>query len=441
LNNREAIYYVRENYQQGYKVQFDQHIGETYPSNPEDEKDYEVVDIHVEKYMQKIGDTTYRTIEYDGDYGFDEFLAQGGAKTELDYVQFILGRTGINLPLLNNNVEGVEFPTPIDACSAFSVQNENQDGYYFGRNYDWLNGTALTVITRPENGYASISTVDTNMINLFFSGKSWDELLTSAYHETILNFELPDEIIKEIAVFVPFDGINEKGFSISMNMVDYIIPVEQNDEGKVHLTITTLIRYLLDKVATVDEAIEVIKTKINMHNSYVHFVIADATGKSAVIEFKTDQNGTEVFVIDSPAASNYFLADDYELQENNFDFLGGDERYEKILDRIAKKPAQSKKDVRNTLRAGNQHKTAWSIIYDQNNLEATYFIKNEFNVGYRIKLFDDVKGGLTDEENTLIDVGEEDLPTEVTDVEDLNDQESSSDEENEDEETVIGENY
>jgi len=441
LNNREAIYYVRENYQQGYRVKFDQNIGDTFPPNPEDENDYEVIDVHVEKYMQRIGDTTYKTVEYEGDYGFDEFLAQGGAKTELDIVQYVLGRTGINLPLMNNNVEGVEFQTPINACSAFSVQNENQDGYYFGRNYDWLNGTALTVVTRPENGYASISTIDTNMINMFVSGKSWDELLASSHEETVVNFELPDEIMKEIAVFVPFDGINEKGFSISMNMVNYLIPIEQNDEGKTHLTITTLIRYLLDKVATVDEAIEVIKNKINMHNSFVHFVIADATGKSAVIEFKTDENGTEVFVVDIPLATNFFVADDYKLQESNYDFIGNDVRYEKILDRLTKKPTHNEKDVRNTLRAGSAYDTAWSIIFDQNNLEATYFIKNEFNVGYRIKLFEDIKEELTDEESTLINGGEEDLPTEVTDIEDFIDQESSSDEENEDEETVIGENY
>jgi len=430
LNNREAIYYVRENYQQGYKVQFDKHIDDSFPPNPEDEKDFKIVDIQINKSMQKVEDTKFRVVEYEGDYHFDEFLAQNGAQTELDIVRFVLGHTDMNIPM-NNYGASFGFPTPVDACSAFNVQNESKDGYYFGRNYDWLNGTALAVVTRPKNRYASVSTIDTNLINMFVSGKPMDELLTTSYEETVLDYELPEELLKEIAVYLPFDGMNEKGFSISMNMVNYIVPIEQNDEGKVHLTMTTLIRYLLDNVATVDEAIDVIKNKINMHNSFVHFVIADATGKSAVIEFKADEKeGTKVFVVDSHLATNYFLADDYELKENNYDLIGKDKRYDKILDRLTKKPNQSMKDVRNTLRAGNQYKTAWSIIFDQVHMEATYFIRNDFSVGYRIILMDDDEN--MDEEETLIDVDDNDLPTEVIDVEDFSTQESSSDEENDD---------
>jgi hypothetical protein len=51
-----------------------------------------------------------------------------------------------------------------------------------------------------------------------------------------------------------------------------------------------------------------------------------------------------------------------------------DRRYEKILDRIRKIPNQTVKDARNTLRYGNHgDQTKWCIVYDQLNLEATYF--------------------------------------------------------------------
>jgi len=440
LNNREAIYYVRENYQQGYKVQFDKHIDDTFPPDPEDEKDFKIVDIQVSEDMQKIeGTRGYRVVEYEGDYGFDEFIAQKGAKSELDIVTFVLGRTGMSIPL--NNEINFDFPAQMNACSAFDVQNENGDGYYFGRNYDWLNGTALTVVNRPKDRYASISTFDTNIINMFLGGKSIPDLLVSSYNETVVDYAVPDELMKEISLYLPFDGINEKGFSISMNMISCTIPVEQEDEGKINLTMTSLIRYLLDNVATVDEAIDVIKNKINMHNSYVHYVMADATGKTAVIEFKGDEEGNvTMFVVDSRLATNYYLADDYELKENNYEVLVKDKRYDIILDRLTKKPNQNMKDVRNTLRAGKQDKTSWSIIFDQVNMEATYFIERDYSVGYRIKLMKDEKDEITDEEETLIDVGDNDLPTEVTGVDDFFTQESSSDEEDEDDLTIIDEN-
>jgi len=430
LNNREAVYYVRGNYQKGYKVQLD-YYDNTFLPNPDDDKDFRLVDLHVTKDIQRIEDTTFRIIEYEGDYGFNEFMEQGGARSEIELFGYILARAGINIPF--NNVD-YEFPIPVqaDACSAFTVQNENGDGYFFGRNYDWLNGTALAVVTHPKNGYASISTIDTNIINMFAGGRSIEDLLITAFTNSTLEYELPDEILKEVAVYMPFDGINEKGLTISMNMIPHgteISMVDQNDEGKANLTMTTLIRYLLDTAATVDEAVEKIKS-INMHNYYVHFLISDASGKSVLVEFKNDsKEGVKVYVIDTPLVTNYYLADDEEMKEQNFEVIHHDLRYEIILDRLTKKPKQNLKDVRNTLRAGNQDGTAWSIAFDKVNLEATYFIKNNFSVGYRIKLLDEET---FEEETTVVfDDDEYDFPTD--DVDDFSTANSD------DEKTVVDE--
>jgi len=430
LNNREAVYYVRGNYQKGYKVQLD-YYDNTFLPNPDDDKDFRLVDLHVTKDIQRIEDTTFRIFEYEGDYGFNEFMEQGGARSEIELYGYILARAGFNIPF--NNVD-YEFPIPVqaDACSAFTVQNENGDGYFFGRNYDWLNGTALAVVTHPKNGYASISTIDTNIINMFAGGRSIENLLITAFTNSTLEYELPDEILKEVAVYIPFDGINEKGLTISMNMIPdgtEISMVDQNDKGKANLTMTTLIRYLLDTAATVDEAVEKIKS-INMHNYYVHFLISDASGKSVLVEFKNDsKEGVKVFVIDTPLVTNYYLADDEEMKEKNFEVIHHDLRYEIILDRLTKKPKQNLKDVRNTLRAGNQDGTAWSIAFDKVNLEATYFIKNNFSVGYRIKLLDEET---FEEETTVVfDDDEYDFPTD--DVDDF------STANNDDEKTVVDE--
>jgi len=431
LNNRKAIYYVNENYQKEYKVQFDKNYDDSFPAKPEDEQKLNIVDVDVTKNIKKVEKAEFRVFEYEGDYGFNEFMEQGGARSEIELYGYILARAGFNIPF--NNVD-YEFPIPVqaDACSAFTVQNENGDGYFFGRNYDWLNGTALAVVTHPKNGYASISTIDTNIINMFAGGRSIENLLITAFTNSTLEYELPDEILKEVAVYIPFDGINEKGLTISMNMIPdgtEISMVDQNDKGKANLTMTTLIRYLLDTAATVDEAVEKIKS-INMHNYYVHFLISDASGKSVLVEFKNDsKEGVKVFVIDTPLVTNYYLADDEEMKEKNFEVIHHDLRYEIILDRLTKKPKQNLKDVRNTLRAGNQDGTAWSIAFDKVNLEATYFIKNNFSVGYRIKLLDEET---FEEETTVVfDDDEYDFPTD--DVDDF------STANNDDEKTVVDE--
>jgi len=408
LNNREAIYYVRENYQKGYKVQFENYHDDSFPPNPEDESDFDIVDINVTNDVQKIGDNVLRIFEYEGDYGFNEFMEQGGATSEEEILSYIYERHGFNLQL-NNTYSGS--PDKINACSAFTVQNESGDGYFFGRNYDYPNGDTLIVVTRPKGGYASISTVDINMVNIF--GQGIDAFSHLGEKST---YELPDEILKEVVVYLPFDGMNEKGLSFTLNAICDgigICDVHQNDEGKANLSITTLVRYLLDTAATVDEAIEKIKG-INVHDPYIHLLISDATGKSVAIEFKNDsKEGFKMFVVETPLITNYYLADDEELKAKNYDIIFEDRRYDSILDRLTKKPKQNLKDVRNTLRAGHQEITVWSAAFDKVNQEVTYFIKNDFSVGYRVKLSDEKS---FEEETTMVfDDNDDDYPTQESD--------------------------
>jgi len=388
LDNREALYYVRENYHKGFKVQFNTHYNDTLSFDLEnEEKDPTIVDITVSNNIQKYGDKDFKVFEYDGNYKFKDFMNNGGATTEIDIVKYVYERHGFDFPSNNTNNE---FPINGNACSAFAVQNEKGDGYFFGRNYDFPNGKALAVVTRPKEGYASISSVDYNFVNWLGQGNDTDTMISSiTSHDIHSKYELPDEILKELAVYLPFDGMNEKGLSITLNMVpqgsQYSI-VDQNDKNKVNLTMTTLIRYLLDTAATVDDAVEKIKS-INMHNHYVHFLISDASGKTVLIEFKNEgEKGIKTYVVETPIVTNYFLAEDEELKSYNFEIISDDKRYDSILDRITKKPKQNLKDVRNTLRAANQEITIWSAAFDKAKNEAIYFIENNYSVGYRIKL-------------------------------------------------------
>ena len=60
--------------------------------------------------------------------------------------------------------------------------------------------------------------------------------------------------------------------------------------GKIPITTTTAVRLLLDRAATVDEALDLL-ARYDMHHaigSAFHFHIADASGTSAVVEWDPD---------------------------------------------------------------------------------------------------------------------------------------------------------
>ena len=139
-----------------------------------------------------------------------------------------------------------------------------------GRNFDLTYSPALVVETAPDNGYRSISTV-----NLAFLGFGEDKL--------------PDtwkqKLIALAAPYAPLDGINEKGLAVAvLRIADE--PTDQ-DTGKTDITTTTAIRLMLDKAATVDEAVSLLE-QYDMHSSAgscYHFQLADAAGNSAVVEY------------------------------------------------------------------------------------------------------------------------------------------------------------
>ncbi len=118
---------------------------------------------------------------------------------------------------------------------------------------------------------------------------------------------------------------------------------------------------ILDYCATVDEAVEMI-SNYNLHDSAkssFHYMIADATGKSAILEWlpenaadKTDNDGTartlKVLYNTDPAydelrgsddfkyqwVTNFIVNDHNEYYESNNDEKPGWDRYEHIYNRL-----------------------------------------------------------------------------------------------------------
>ena len=158
-------------------------------------------------------------------------------------------------------------------CTLFSTLSD-PDIAYLGRNFD--NPHCLVVLTHydPPAGYASLAFtrmndlgygLSTNFDNLTFEAKL--RLLRAAY-------------------FVP-DGINECGLAAGLA---YLSPISYTpDENKETIFITHLIRKILDGAKNIDEA-ATIANQYNVFDNRVgtishHLLVADAGGRSAVLEF------------------------------------------------------------------------------------------------------------------------------------------------------------
>ena len=104
------------------------------------------------------------------------------------------------------------------------------------------------------------------------------------------------------AIYVPLDGMNDQGLVVADLIAGDSEETRQQTE-KPDLTTTTAIRLLLDKAADVDEAIALLG-QYDMNSSIGsahHLSIADAGGKSVVVEYVND----EMLVTETKEVTNH----------------------------------------------------------------------------------------------------------------------------------------
>lgn len=290
---------------------------------------------------------------FEGDDFFEAFLESGGASADSDVINFIAEKLGTSGLSLDGNPFG---------CS--TVAAESPDGErLFGRNFDWDHCDALIVKSKPKNGYASISTVNTDFI------------------EGMSSSSLPDKAKALIALYAPLDGMNEKGLAVSVNRISDSEKISQNTE-KSDLTTTTAIRLLLNKAATVDEAIKLLN-KYDFHSSMnfvVHLAIADADGNSVVVEYINN----EMSVVKTPIVTNFYLT---QGEKYGIGTQQSHTRYEILQERL-RQGAMTMDDMRDALSSvskrnfGEFESTEWSVVFNQTTGEVHYYHRENYENKY-----------------------------------------------------------
>lgn len=312
----------------------------------------------------KVNDYPLYTMTYDGDYGIDEFIAQGGASNDGELIQFVVNRIMKGLP--------ITIDLPDLACSTFNATTPEGDAL-FGRNFDLSFSPGMLVRTDPADGYASVS-----MVNLGFLGYGEDKL--------------PEDLVSSLttlaAPYAPLDGMNEAGLAVGVLLIDTDPTDQQTD--KVDITTTTAIRMMLDSCATVDEAVALLE-QYDMHssaNSCYHFQIADASGASVVVEYIGNEmsvlepgDATTMGALSGAAGVTYQAATNFLLTPGEYDFGHGQDRYETLMSTLSAASGVLAEDEAMDLLAavaqephlngrGEESATQWSVVYNLDDLTA-----------------------------------------------------------------------
>ncbi len=231
------------------------------------------------------------TVEYDGDYLIDDIISSN-LKTSDELVNYLTEHipswklakeSGTPLTI---NVSGA------GCCSITANNAGSAGGKIFGRNFDYPNGSAMILHTMPYEGYESVST----SYPKFVTNELWWEPTGNVV----------DDAVSLGLIYAPLDGLNEKGLYISILQLDHE-STNQTDPNKNDVQTTVAVRYILDKAASVDEALAILRG-FNMHNVFdtaYHYAIADNTGKSVVVEYINN----EMKVKDVRVITNHYLTD------------------------------------------------------------------------------------------------------------------------------------
>lgn len=318
--------------------------------------------------IERVDENIY-SITYKNNYYFDDFL-QSGASTDEELRSFIMTQ------LLHGLT--IDFALPDYGCSSFTATTAEGE-HTFARNLDIEFAPIMVVETRPKNGYSSLSMVNLSALG-FGSGHTPDALF--------------DKLLLLAAPYVPFDGMNEKGVAICVNMVNGGA-IQQNTD-KVDLTTTTLIRLVLDKATTVDEAVSLIK-QYDLHDSTggpYHFQIADKSGKSVVVEYYDNQ----IQVVESHAnfqiLTNHAL-NTFESTESNFSETH--ERYATIESALTNSNGVlSEKESLDLLQQvklswgsaeeGDEGGALYSAVYNLDKRELCFVYKSNMQIQYTFTL-------------------------------------------------------
>lgn len=330
------------------------------------------------KTLANVCDGKLYMIEYQSDYKLSEIIDKGAASSE-ELTKLLYTY------LLNNSTK--DSKAEMDAgCSAFCVKSPDGD-VLCGRNFD----------------YRFVSSANVLVQNTPVDSKSFKSLGIAAMpfldSDVFKAGSLSDgktDISPVLAVpYLCMDGVNEKGLFICVLSLRGGGAV-QHDASKTNTVPSLAIREILDQATTVQDAINAF-AKHNFFadgedspNNY-HFLIADATGKSVVLEYTRPEGKTDwvMNILDEDHVTNFYLS-------KGWGSIGvGQNRYE-IIDKTLneKNRVMTEEECMDLLQSVCQQldpkevtsNTQWSVVYNLTKGTATICVDKDYKKQFHFNI-------------------------------------------------------
>lgn len=155
-------------------------------------------------------------------------------------------------------------------CSVFTAAG-SAGRPVFGRNFDFERHPAMVVWCDPPGGHASVALADISYLG--FDLDRLDNVVDPARNRALL-----------LAPLLPFDGMNDQGVVVAMAAVPewQVVP----RPGRPGAGSVSVLRPVLDRAGSVADAVEIFSGyDIDYEDDPpLHYMFADATGRSAVVE-------------------------------------------------------------------------------------------------------------------------------------------------------------
>ena len=244
-------------------------------------------------------------MDYKASYYLDDLISKD-IDTNAELLQYIVGKIGKGIPIKMKSAQVADENGELAtfSCTSFQAGKSDGNGFWYGRNYDYFKNPTLVTVSRPKKGYSSIAVSDMSHF-----GYSLEKLPTS----------LKDKVSSLAAIYAPLDGVNEKGLCTSIMAVPKM--AAQQESGKHKVGTTIIMRLWLDRCATVQEALDLAASLDIRHDAVVgsgyHYMIADANGDCAVLEFDRE-DGWKSLVVRKGADDKYMLVTNHLLSEKYY---------------------------------------------------------------------------------------------------------------------------
>jgi len=255
-------------------------------------------------------------------------------------------------------------------CSVFSTTTENS--IIMGRNWDNQNvGSIIVSLYHPPGEYSSISF--SRAIDLGFP--------LNVDLEQFKSSELGNKLL--LAPFYAMDGINEHGLSVAVAGVKQVTLKPKS--GKEFVFITFLIRKVLDQTKNIEEAVNLIEKFIpfdlNKNSLNGHFIIADSSGRSVILEYLEDQ-WKKVYRDKSwqvLTTKPIYNVSDANLREKCWRYRSISETLDNTKGNVDWKAAMK------ILQDVEQKGTTWSVVYSLPIKELYFSVYQKWDTIYRLK--------------------------------------------------------